>query len=269
MNAETADAVIKNIIFHFNESPFSLLKLSFFGGEPFLRPLIIKRIIKEANVFCKKNNIKLLLDFTTNGTLCGSSMISFLRNYVCSFQITLDGNKEQHNKIKFTKSKNTDTFSLTIKNIHNIEKEIKNSYVAVRINFDKYTLENFEDILSSLKDLDRLKTKIILKRIWQVNSNEISKSLISQCLTKLFENKFVVDYYSQGGICFADRLNQALINYDGKVFKCTTISDFGDDNSLGELDLQTGEIHWNPKKTKYMSHDSIIILPPNWTPAFC
>lgn len=257
MDTKITNAIIKNIIFHFRKKPYSLLKLSFFGGEPFLRPLIIKQIVEGADNFCKNNNVRLLLDFTTNGTLCSPSIISFLRNYACSFQITLDGDKEQYNKIKYTQSRNFDTFSTTIKNIHKIEHEIRNSYVAVRINFDKNTLENFDGILSELIDLDRCKTKIILKRIWQVGSEEISKSLVSQCLAKLFENHFVVDFYSQGGICFADRRNQILFNYDGNIFKCTTISNFGTNNALGQLDLETGEIHWDPSKTKYLFQDTI------------
>lgn len=49
----------------------------------------------------------------------------------------------------------------------------------------------------------------------------------------------------KGCVCFAERKNQVLVNYDGKVFKCTTISSFDDKHSLGTLNLNTGQISWN------------------------
>lgn len=257
MDIDLADAVLKNLKVHLDEQPYSLLKISFFGGEPFLRPTIIKHIIKGADIFCQKNKIGLFLDFTTNGTLCPKSIINLLKEFSCTFQITLDGSKEQHNKIKYTKSKKTDTFALTLKNIYYIQREIKNCHISVRINFDKNTLDNFDSILEALKDLDRSKTMIILKRIWQVNSNDIDQSMIFASLRKLFENNFVVDYYSQGGICFADRRNQVLINYDGNVFKCTTLTIFDKENALGYLDKRTGKIYWNEEKISYLQQDSI------------
>ena len=62
---------------------------------------------------------------------------------------------------------------------------------------------------------------------------------------------FGVDYYTQGKLCFAERMNEAVINYDGKVFKCTTISDFNSEYSYGNLDLESGQIVWNvPKLAK-------------------
>lgn len=80
------------------------------------------------------------------------------------FQITLDGNHEQHNKIKFTKSNGIDAFLTTINNIHRIQNNISNSLVHVRINFDSTTLNGFDEILERIIDLDRKRTKIILKR---------------------------------------------------------------------------------------------------------
>lgn len=42
--------------------------------------------------------------------------------------------------------------------------------------------------------------------------------------------------------------NQVLFNYDGKIFKCTTISSFDDNNALGQLNFSTGAIHWHKGK---------------------
>lgn len=170
-----------------------------------------------------------------------------ISQFPCVFQITLDGNKKQHNKIKFTKNRNIDTYQLAINNIKKILDTISNSFVAIRVNFDSYTLNSFDDILEDIKDLDRKRVKIILKRIWQVDDKDIEKNILLSTIQKLIDNNFLVDYYTQGGVCFGDMLNEIVVNFDGKVFKCTTIDDFNEKNSYGYLDTGTGEIVWNSK----------------------
>lgn len=252
MTNEIVEAIKKHIVLHYERVPYKTLKLSFFGGEPFLGFNTIKKIVSFASDYCEEKVFELLLDFTTNGTLCTKSTLEFLSSYKCLFQITLDGDKEQHNKIKHTHCKSIDTFSLTIKNIRDIQRYIKDSRVAIRINYDKDTLLSFNSILNELLTLDRKRTKVILKKIWQVDSKDISREQLDGVMQLLFENKFVVDYYSQGGICFADRKNQAVFNYDGYVFKCTTIDRFDEDNSLGVLEQTTGNILWKTEKMQYL-----------------
>lgn len=121
---------------------------------------------------------------------------------------------------------NPDTFSATINNIYLIQKTIPKSITSVRINFDSSTLLYFDEILSELDMLDRLRTKIILKKVWQINSSAISKKKIFEIINQTLDKEFSLDYYSQGGICFADRDNQITFNYDGGVYKCTTITHY-------------------------------------------
>ena len=49
-----------------------------------------------------------------------------------------------------------------------------------------------------------------------------------------------------GSTCYADNYNQAVINYDGKVFKCTA-RDFIDKHSEGVL-TKEGIINWKTDK---------------------
>lgn len=43
-------------------------------------------------------------------------------------------------------------------------------------------------------------------------------------------------------------MSEAVVNYDGTVFKCTTITQFNEENSYGKLNCDTGLIEW--KQTK-------------------
>lgn len=253
MGDEMAEAVCKNISSHYERHPYKTLKLSFFGGEPFMRPQIIKYIVEFCKEFCKSNKIALLLDFTTNGTLITKSILDVIKDCACMFQITFDGHKNQHNTIKKPKYGNPDTYSLTLNNIYRIQENIPNSFVSVRINFDRDTLEQFQDIMKDLDKLDRMRTKIILKKVWQVDSDTVSKDIINKCIDAVHKNNFVLDYYSQGGVCFADRTNQVTINFDGTVHKCTTINKFDSETALGFIDQKTGNIKWNKERTDYLS----------------
>ena len=66
-----------------------------------------------------------------------------------------------------------------------------------------------------------------------------------------------MDYYSQGGVCFADRRNQITINFDGNIYKCTTIKRFDNDNALGQLDCNNGNVIWDESKIAYLSNEGI------------
>lgn len=253
----TIDGIRKNIINKYSQISFKCLKLSFFGGEPFLQWPAIKRIVEFANAFCTENHVELFLDFTSNATLIKDSYLEFLRPYECQFQITLDGSPSQHNKIKYFSGGNIDTYKRTLDCIYNIQSHIPRSVVYVRINFDAQTLNDFSTILNSLKGLDRQRTVVILKKIWQVDCADVDSDLISDALDALLTAGFIVDYYGQGGWCFADMDNQVTINYDGKIFRCTTIDVFDDTTTLGVLDTDTGDVIWNKERIKYLENDAI------------
>lgn len=251
MSKGTQELIIRHIKYVYENSPYDTLRLSFFGGEPFMRFDVMKSLILEIERYCSENGIALDLDFTTNATLCTPRKLKFLSSYRCSFQITLDGNKEQHNQIKCIKNKVVDTFALSIRNIHKIQEIIPNSHVWVRINYDQDTLSDFDSILKEIVDLDRRRASIILRRVWQVDFKKIDPQVIKNTIQKLEENDFMVDYYAKGGVCFADREHQLVINYDGQIFKCTTISDFSEENTVGTLDPNTGQALWGNKKDLY------------------
>lgn len=54
IHSDVIEGIKKNIIVHNERSPFRVLKLSFFGGEPFLQFDAIKNLTDFASDFCKK-----------------------------------------------------------------------------------------------------------------------------------------------------------------------------------------------------------------------
>lgn len=258
---DVIEAIKKHIVREYSQMPFGVLKISFFGGEPFLDFEGIKIIIDYCKQFCEEKQIKLLLEFTTNATLLTPAYINYLKDFSCQFQITLDGDREVHNKVKKDHTKEYDTYQKTLDNIHLINDEIHDHWMAIRINFDNRTLNKIDEIISDIDFLDREKCFVILKKVWQVKAENIDKELLLSAIQKFFDRNFLLDYYiiPKGNICSCCKQRQVLFNYDGKIFKCTTIPSFDDSNALGELDKTSGYVKWNLSKmaawTKDMQRD--------------
>jgi len=272
LKGEVIDAIKKNIELEYAHTRFNTLKISFFGGEPFFYFTGIKDILSFAEKFCEEKNVEIIADFTTNATLVTQKHIDFIKKFRCHFQITLDGNRDVHNSIKKDLNKpSSDTYQQTINTLQMINAEIPNRWVAVRINFDNRTLKKIDEIIADINFLDRKKGYVILKKVWQIPTDKVDKILLHEAIQKFFDTKFLLDYYimPKGHVCFAERKREILFNYDGKVFKCSTISSFNDENALGELNFETGHVKWNPTQIAYWLKD---ILPNHcieckWFPA--
>lgn len=233
------------------------MKLSFFGGEPFMYFEGIKLLLDYSELFCKEKGIELIADFTTNATLISLEQINYLKHFNCHFQITLDGARNTHNLIKIDKNTGIDTYLKTVQTLKIINSSIDNRWIAVRINFNNQTLRDIEDIINDIDFLSRRKSYIILKKVWQLKTANVDTGALKYAMQKLFDRKFLVDYYfmPKGCVCFAERKNQVLFNYDGTVFKCTTISNFNNENTLGVLDFDSGNIRWDDNKIKRWYED--------------
>lgn len=246
ITSKILEAIKKNIVQKYDLQPYKELKISFFGGEPLKNFEAIKEILIFCKEFTEVKKLSLLVDFTTNATLISKAMLIFLKDFRCMFQITLDGDPAKHNQIRFIKKNHKGTYKLIVKNIYRIQEYIPNARVWIRINFDDKTLKNISEILNDISQLDRKRNFIILRKVWQVPIETIGKELILDTLQAIYNEGFIVDYYSipRGDICFAERLNEVLINYDGKIFKCSTLEAFDEKHTEGTLDIESGNIQW-------------------------
>ena len=223
MSPEMMDRVMKHIRLKYEDEPFTVLNLSFFGGEPFLYFDVVKHLLQEIGAFVKDKDIRFWLHFTTNGMLFKNEHIAFLKEYHPHFQITLDGNKEQHDKTRVPRNKKP-TYNIIMENIQKLSWEEGIEHIQLRINFSAQSLQGLSDVIDNLKECNKKKIIIHLQRIWQVNTDEIDESAVFEFIKYAQANAVVVEYLPLGptlSTCYADNLNQAVINYDGNVFKCT------------------------------------------------
>lgn len=254
MTVKTMDHVIRFIKQKIDEDvSLEHLCLDWFGGEPFLYfKDIIQPIILEAKTYAEKNNVEFESSFTTNGYLLTNEILDFcVQNSAKSFQITLDGHKERHNQVRFTRP-GANTYDKIVQNIKLAV--IKGCNVSVRLNISADTNADISAILDSFKKLDneqRKRVRFSICEVWQDRGKV--KEEIEKIITLIRSDGFISNIYEScpHGIrntCYADKENEAVINYDGKVFKCTA-RNFIEENKEGQL-MDNGHIQWNTNHKK-------------------
>ncbi len=234
--------------------PVETFYLSFFGGEPLLQfDYVCKPLMEYSKNLCSERGIDLKIHFTSNSFLITPSIIDFLKQYVCSFQITLDGGKEFHNRVRFT----SDGKGSYDKIIHNVEQLANNGVViTLRIN---YTLGNISSAKNIINDLLRCDIRhpenihVNFQRVWQDFHNggdETIKSFLNDFKMELISNRMrfcIPDMLNpRTNSCYGDKVNSACINFNGDFYKCTA-RDFIKENRCGCLDTD-GNLIWDEGK---------------------
>ena len=114
-----------------------MLQIDFFGGEPFINWKLVEEEIEFYNKWCQRNNVKVLYRFYTNGTILNSNIQTLLlenRDKIKDLQITLDGPKEIHDRLRPLKNK-LSCYDKIMENL--IELKNLSIPVIIRINFNK------------------------------------------------------------------------------------------------------------------------------------
>ena len=79
--------------------------IGFYGGEPLLEFDLIKRVVLYAESLARDEDMKLTFSVTTNGTLLTDERIHFLARHKFSVMVSLDGDKESHDRYRVFRSR--------------------------------------------------------------------------------------------------------------------------------------------------------------------
>lgn len=251
LNNEMIERIFKHMDYVFENLPnLEIFHLAWFGGEPLLYfDQTVKPLLEYAKN--KFKNINFFSSITTNGLLIKEEQIKiFKENNLQYFQITIDGFKEEHDKIRYI-SKNKGSYDLIVQNIILLATNKLN--VNIRINFTKSTLENIEEVANYFKNYSQEVLNYVtfdFHQVWQ--DNEDLEDLLNlkiqyfKTIGLISTSRDETDSFKTP--CYADKKNHATINYNGEVFKCTA-RDFKSAIKEGDL-LESGEIKWNNKYFK-------------------
>lgn len=242
---------IQNII---KDRPYiKEISIDLFGGEPLLHyEEDLDDFLHQIKNVVEGLGKKATFLFITNGLRLTEEVMDRIKDLSPQFQISIDGYKERHDKIKvLSKHADISTYDLVI---HNLKNVCKCDYVHVilRLNYDEQTLKNVGKILSDIKDIDRSKISIHFERVWQTKKHiAITNDALIDAWKLFVSHGFQVTYlkfFHTPSSCMSSKQDQVAISYDGKIFKCTGC-DFARTEEDGNL-MSNGNIAWKGNKAE-------------------
>ena len=235
MTAKTQAAIVKYI--EDNIHKYNGLILNWFGGEPTEAMDVIENLSVKLIDVCKKNKKAYNAGITTNGYNLTYEIFKKLKKlHVTEYQVTIDGLASIHNAQRVM-ADGAPTFAVIINNLLAIKNNCKSSAITfvLRTNFSKNMLNNVDEFC---KFLDKyFSNDKRFKYFWQmvgdygyVKTEEVrnifGQSKDYKWLIENYTERFVNDYTQalygpDGGVCYALKRNQLLIDAAGEIRKCT------------------------------------------------
>lgn len=239
IDSELKNGIIKFIRNQITNYKASSVHLDWFGGEPLLYfNEVVYEISKKALLYSKKYKVPFSNHITTNGYLINKEMIErFKEIQLRSFQISVDGDRSKHNKVKKVNGKSS--FDIVIKNLKLLISEFEDISIVLRINYDDNTLKNIQNLYDEFSTDEASKIRINFQRVWQtVKTINNESQYLNNAIDSAIKKGFIVSHYGFSPrnfhVCYADRNDYFAINYNGNVYKCTARG-YKEEERIGRL----------------------------------
>ncbi|MBU6997267.1 MAG: SPASM domain-containing protein [Theionarchaea archaeon] len=154
MSEETVDKTVEFITKTVEKHCTSYLSLTLIGGEPLLNKRACYRIIEDLSEWVKPRNISFVPNLITNATLLTEEIVDDLLigfDY-SSVLLTLDGNRELHNKKRFYKKDGSGTYDKIMEVLQMLMDKSEVSKLA-RVHIAKDNINSLKELFEDLKSL--------------------------------------------------------------------------------------------------------------------
>lgn len=228
-----------------------LLSIEWFGGEPLAGWEPLRAIQEHAFSRCRDQGVGLQATMTTNATLLTVSRLEFLVSRgVRSFQISLDGDKELHDRTRATRS-GRGTFDRIWHNLVASKTSAAQFQIKIRLHLLRDNLQSTERLLRRIsrefsgdprfsvlikgirhtggpfeKPLELLSRTEVTEQVGRMA--ELAARLGLVAVDKPLEDPQTVD------ACYASAPNSLVIRSDGCLAKCT-VALRHENNAVGRL----------------------------------
>lgn len=239
-----------------DDSRYKECRIFWFGGEPTLYPEIVTGFMNSLKMDLQDTLIS--GSMTTNGYLL--NVENFIKYFECgidSFQITIDGFEEEHNKHRHLKNGNG-TWEHIINNLSEIQKLNKQFTVLIRINYNEEMIDSIFGFIDFIKEKFDNRFVIHTHPIFNGDSDKpYSEDMCDPALEQYIRME-VIDFVTENEvktdlpilltsfgsqICYAARPNSFVIDEYGNIRKCTVALDH-EYNVVGHIN-ESGEYNLN------------------------
>jgi uncharacterized protein len=224
-----------------------VILLQWFGGEPLLSLNEICEVTRHVRSVCDTKGVVLRCNITTNGYLLSKNAIKrLLETGIYSYQITVDGPPEVHDRTRLLRS-GRGTFERIFSNIQLLARADSRVRISVRVNYNHQNIYSISELLELFAVDIRPQLRVVFEPIFgspelsatsNIDPKEIAR-VIGECYRKADGLGYSVQH---GGLgvgrlvyCYAEREHQFIVNLRGDVFKCS-VGDFKSESRIGRID---------------------------------
>lgn len=169
---------------------------------------------------------------TSNGYLLDEEKCKFFQKYpMTSIQITIDGDKENHDQRRMLKP-NIPTYDVIIENIDRFNYYNPETYVTIRVNLDASNINTFPKAIKEFNSKWWNNGKKVV--VYPAFVRDYSESCNSNCLLvkRIQRMDFFEDLYKEHGLdvgffpelcvggCGATVINYYVVGPEGELYKC-------------------------------------------------
>ena len=240
------------------ENGLKTLSIEWYGGEPLMLFEEIVDFTRKLNDFCDIENIERTYSMTTNGFLLSFEKAKTLVDLgVCKFQITIDGIRETHDKLRPHRNEKG-TWDTIINNLLAMQNSDLNFEIMIRVNYNNEVVEKISEFHKFVQDHFDDRFTIfhhVISKWGGANDEEmevidpstsqyVDALLIEEAVNNHLKPDMNFHFSRFGGrVCYANRPYFYILSLDRKLRKCTfTDEKYDAINIVGQLDSGKFEI---------------------------
>jgi len=244
------------------------LSITWFGGEPLLGLPVIKNISDRTIAWCDQHKISYSAMVVTNGFLLNNKTAGELYvRRVRTIQITLDGNRDTHDQIRFLKSSKTPTFDRIVGNIAEYSTDYPINTV-IRVNIDVHNIASIHKLIEQLAQAGLGHKNVSMYFAPLVSSTSACRSVCNDTLTLEEFSQKEFELYQAAmqagfihislpprfmGICGATKPESFVIVANGDIHKCWETVSFPDRRIAHVVDTPSRDDSANDSRWKNWS----------------
>jgi uncharacterized protein len=259
MSSDVVDGIKKLI--KARASSLDILEITWFGGEPLLASDIVLDISKfSKEIASTYNDLRFYSNATTNGHFLNVPLMTqLIDSGVTSFQISLDGPKEYHDKTRLT-ANGSGSYDRIVENLIALRASELSFNILLRVHITPINVSSMPDFIRDLsRTFNDSRFRIFFQTIQHLGGpNDDHFQVIGQNRETLFKElyKIIADNSDNIGqhevaddyVCYASRANAFVIRSTGGIGKCTVALE--DDRNLVGSITADGRVRLLPEKIR-------------------
>ena len=204
------------------------MNVTWYGGEPLLA---IDRIKEINDLLTQIDGITITATtLVTNGYCVNDHTLSILKSLnLTQIQVTVDGNKETHDKTRALKADGTGTFEIVCENIKRLAGNLPECEISVRVNISRKNKEDYL-IVSKMFESSGLKNIFCYPGYIRVETPD-GCTMCNDTISGYNKAQFMLDMKHngcrmpvfpniKGKGCMMNTLQSYIIGPEGEIYKC-------------------------------------------------